>query len=49
MNLKPPLLVVALLTEQGSDGGFPLWQGEGARDAVASTLDALVALRRLAG
>ncbi len=42
-------LVVALLTEQGSDGGFDGWEGEGARDAVASTLDGLVALRRLAG
>ncbi len=61
-------LVVALLTEQDADGGYPVWQGdrrstrsepkaseggplqwlgEGARDAVASTLDALVALRRL--
>ncbi len=42
-------LVVALLTEQGADGAFPTWQGEGARDAVASTLDGLVALVRLAG
>jgi hypothetical protein len=42
-------LVVALMTEQGSDGSYPEWEGEGARDAVASTLDALVALRRLAG
>ena len=42
-------LVVALLTEQGADGGYPEWEGEGARDAVASTLDALVALRRLGG
>jgi hypothetical protein len=42
-------LVVALVTEQGADGGYPEWPGDGARDAVASTLDALVALRRLAG
>jgi hypothetical protein len=42
-------LVVALVTEQGSDGGFPIWEGDGARDAVASTLDGLVALRRLGG
>jgi len=42
-------LILALLTEQGADGGFPAWEGEGARDAVASTLDALVALRRLTG
>jgi hypothetical protein len=42
-------LLVALLTEQGANGGFVEWEGEGARDAVASTLDALVALRRLAG
>jgi hypothetical protein len=34
-------LVIALLTEQGSDGSFG--------DGVASTLDGLVALRRLAG
>jgi hypothetical protein len=42
-------LVVALMTEQGADGGFSKWEGERARDAVASTLDALVALRRLGG
>jgi hypothetical protein len=42
-------LVVALVTEQGSDGGFPIWEGDGARDAVGSTLDGLVALRRLGG
>ena len=42
-------LVVALVTEQASDGSFAAWSGEGARDAVASTLDALVALRRLGG
>lgn len=37
-------LVIGLLTEQGSDGGFA---ASGERDAVASTLDALVALRRM--
>jgi hypothetical protein len=42
-------LVVALLSEQATDGGFAAWEGDGARDAVASTLDGLVALRRLAG
>jgi hypothetical protein len=42
-------LVVALMTEQAGDGSYPEWHGDGARDAVASTLDALVALRRLAG
>ena len=42
-------LVVALMTEQGADGGFSKWEGERARDAVTSTLDALVALRRLGG
>ena len=42
-------LIVALLTEQESDGGFRGWEGEGARDAVASTLDGMVALRRLGG
>jgi hypothetical protein len=42
-------LVVALLSEQDADGGFAEWQGEGARDAVASTLDGLVALRRMGG
>ena len=41
-------LVVALLTEQAADGGFPADPGAGGRDAVASTLDGLVALRRLA-
>jgi hypothetical protein len=34
-------LVIALLTEQRADGSFS--------DGVASTLDGLVALRRLAG
>ena len=38
----------ALVTEQAPDGAFPAWEGEGARDAVASTLDGLVALCRLA-
>jgi hypothetical protein len=47
-ELRPGELVVALLTEQGADGGFPAGEGEASRDAVASTLDALVALRRLA-
>jgi hypothetical protein len=42
-------LVVALISEQQDDGGFAGWSGDGERDAVASTLDALVALRRLAG
>jgi hypothetical protein len=42
-------LVVALVTEQRSDGGFAHWEEDGASDAVASTLDALVALRRLGG
>jgi hypothetical protein len=42
-------LVVALVTEQRDDGSYPEWQGDGARDAVASTLDALVALLRFAG
>jgi hypothetical protein len=42
-------LVVALLSEQAADGGFAAWKGDGARDAVASTLDGLVALRRLGG
>jgi hypothetical protein len=41
-------LVVALITEQAPDGSFAAWEGEGARDRVASTLDGLVALRRLA-
>lgn len=41
-------LVVALITEQAPDGSFAAWQGEGARDRVASTLDGLIALRRLA-
>jgi len=39
-------LLIGLLTEQESDGGFAAW---GDRDAVASTLDGLVALRRLGG
>jgi hypothetical protein len=41
-------LAVALVTEQAGDGSYPEWHGDGARDAVASTLDGLVALRRLA-
>jgi hypothetical protein len=46
-ELRPADLLVALLTEQKPDGSFATWEGEGARDAVASTLDGLVALRRL--
>ena len=46
-ELRADDLLVALVTEQGPDGGFPARAGEGARDPVASTLDALVALRRL--
>jgi hypothetical protein len=42
-------LLVALISEQATDGAYPEWRGDGARDAIASTLDALVALRRLAG
>ncbi len=41
-------LVVALITEQAPDGSFPAWEGEGACDVVTSTLDGIVALRRLA-
>jgi hypothetical protein len=37
-----------LVSEQAGDGSYPEWHGDGARDAVASTLDGLVALRRLA-
>jgi hypothetical protein len=47
-ELRAEDLVIALVTEQERDGSFPAWEGEGARDAVGSTLDALVALRRLA-
>ncbi len=45
--LRPADLVIALLTEQMPDGSFAVWEGEGARGRVASTLDGLVALRRL--
>ncbi len=47
-ELRREDVVIELITEQAPDGGFPAWQGEGARDATAATLDALVALRRLA-
>jgi len=48
-ELRVPDLLVALVTEQRPDGSFPRWDGEGARDAIESTLDGLVAIRRLAG
>lgn len=46
-ELEPGRLLAALLAEQQPDGSFAAWPGEGARDPLASTLDALVALRRL--
>ena len=45
--LRAPDLVAALLAEQRADGGWPAWVGEGERDRVEATLDALVALIRL--
>lgn len=48
-ELRREELVLALVTEQAPDGSFPAWSGEGARDALGSTLDGLLALQRLGG
>lgn len=47
-HLAPDELAAALLAEQEADGGFPPGQGSGTAARVESTLDALVALVRLA-
>ena len=46
-DLKRGEILIALISEQAPDGSWSAWSGEGARDAVGSTLDGLVGLLRM--